>query len=497
MEYFKNQSVNIIKTENYIKVICNQNRSTPGIYFIVELDENQEVNISLTGYKKGKSKARLWIAHNKQCIEFSDSISLDLKTKTLKYILQNHGNIRKIYKVGILFSNPKKRDYFIISDYSFKINRIMDIKDVVNLKKKTSKYLYIYYYKEGNGHKNIIWQLYIKDNLNSYLDSILLTNLTKNILKMYDVVIIDYLALARYNPLDNRNTYLNILKEQKELKKAIYLHDMHEYTFLMHQNLKPDPKNNKPKKNPDLGTKHFIKLLKKYNIRNLISRCKCPEFDNILSEGKNILDNHYYITHHIDSKDFNDYKLKKEYDIVMYGTFSRNSYPFRSRLRKLLSKNSDKFRVKIINRKNGVYKKDLSKILNQSWMAVATKSNFDYLVCKYFEISASKCVVLGDMTDQGKNIWKNNYAHIDNTMSDEMILTKIEYYLNNKDLLKSYSQNMYEIIQNNYTYQNINIKLFSICEHINKKSNISLESINNIRRLKLDIIDEYKNQNLG
>lgn len=155
------------------------------------------------------------------------------------------------------------------------------------------------------------------------------------------------------------------------------------------------------------------------------------------------------------------------------------------------NKNKDKLRIKIIPRKNAIYNDKLSKLLNKSWMAVATKSNFNYLVCKYFEISSSKCVILGDMTKQGSSIWKNNYVHIDNSMSDDAIINKIEYYINNKKILSSFSENMYNIIHKNFTYQIIGLKMFCICESINELLDIDTDHINNINLLKEKIIYEH------
>jgi hypothetical protein len=451
MEFYKNQNVEIIKDNNKIKIIAKQNKSTPGAYFRIHIDDNETYKIIIKAVKKSRGTVKLWIAYNdNSCIEFSEKYKIENHVTNIEYNLSNNTGKRQLYKIGLLFNNCRNGDSIIIHKY--KIERIPG-----------SKYLYLYHYREGNGHYNAIWQNYVKEYARGKIDCIDITNANKELLKKYEVVIIDFYVLARYNPLKGRDKYLSMLEENKKI--GIYLHDMHEYTFIDDRELRKKALiDNQPSEIPGKGVKSFIKFLKTNNINYLISRCDCKEFENILLEGKDIINKHYYLPHHINPKQFRDYKLNKEYDIIIYGATSKSTYPFRARLKNILLKSN--FRIKYIPKKNAIYGEELSKLLNKSWIGIATKSNFDYLVCKYFEISASRCVVAGDMPIQGKKIWKNEYIDLNNDMSDKEIIDKLKFYLDNKDKLIKMMDEMHRIISDTYTYIKFTDKLKLICKDI-------------------------------
>ena len=451
MEFYKNQNVEIINENNKTKIISQQNKSTPGAFFRIHIDNNETYKINLKAVKKSKGIVKLWIAYNdNSCIEFSEKYKIENHITNIEYNLSNNTGKRQLYKIGLLFNNCRTGDYIII--HKNKVEKIPG-----------SKYLYLYHYREGNGHYNTIWQIYVKEYARGKMDCIDIININKELLEKYKVIIIDFYVLARYNPLKGRDKYLSMLEGNKKI--GIYLHDMHEYTFIDDKELRKKALiDNRPSEHPDKGVKSFIKFLKMYNINYLISRCECKEFYNILSAGKNIINRYYYLPHHINSKHFRYYELNKDYDIIIYGATSKSTYPFRARLKNILLKS--KFRIKYIPKKNAIYGEELSKLLNRSWIGIATKSNFDYLVCKYFEISASKCVVAGDMPNQGKKIWKNNYIDLNNNMSDKEIIDKLSVYLNNKDKLVKIMDEMYKKVSSNYTYSNFTDKLKLICKDI-------------------------------
>jgi len=318
MIYFKNQDV-IVEEHNYkMKIICNQRKSTPGIFFKLVLKPNEKYKICFNGYKVTKGYVFLWIKNSKKCIEFSKNHALGSKETEIEYFLINRTNIEQTYSIGLLFRYAKRGDYFFLNHYNFKkINDCTNISNILN--PKPSKYLYVYYYNGKCRQKNTMWQLSIRDELKYYMDCISLTDLTDKIVKHYDVIVVDYLSVARYNPLESRERYLNKLKNCS--KVAIFLHDMHEYTFATGKQTKKYyfTVKNRPYDRPGFGVKTFINFTKKYNIKYLISRCDCKEFDNILLAGKDHITKHYYLSHHIDSRYFRDYKSKKQYDILFYG----------------------------------------------------------------------------------------------------------------------------------------------------------------------------------
>jgi hypothetical protein len=459
MNYNRNQLVDIIEEEGNIKVISLQCKSTPGIYYNLELEGNTKCEIRIRGYKLKSSKVRLWIAYsNNKVIQFDDNYLLTNEDTELKYTLINEGSLRENYKVGLLFSNVKEGNTFILTDYS--INITTTEREYIS----NNEYLFIYYYKSGNGHPSSKWQLDIRDNVEGYMDCISLLEVTTEILNRYKVIIIDYLALARYNPLPNRDKYLEQIRRSK-CRKAIYLTDLHEYTFIYDRTVKPNSKCNKPNNKAGIGVKELIKFIDRYGFHYLISKCQCKEFDNILEEGKDIIKGHYYLPHHIDGNIFKNYNMDKTYDIVMYGIYHKNTYPFRNRLKNLLLKHKDRLRIKVIQSRRPIYNEGLSKLLNKSWIGIATKSNFNYLVRKYFEISASNCIVLGDMPDQGKGIWKDNYINVNNNMTDKEILDIVFDSLDNKDMLIDKSNKIMKIMTD-YRYDKIGIKLNRLCRSI-------------------------------
>ncbi|MCA9748906.1 MAG: glycosyltransferase, partial [Romboutsia sp.] len=85
-----------------------------------------------------------------------------------------------------------------------------------------------------------------------------------------------------------------------------------------------------------------------------------------------------------------------------------------------------------------------------SWLAIATPSEYDYLVAKYFEISACNTVVVGNMANSGRHIWNDNFIEINEKMSDIEIIETIKKALNDKKMIKDKAKIMYELIQTEY-----------------------------------------------
>ena len=81
-------------------------------------------------------------------------------------------------------------------------------------------------------------------------------------------------------------------------------------------------------------------------------------------------------------------------------------------------------------------KENLSTAINQSQLTICTKLKHNFLVGKYFETSLSNSVICGDMTKDGKKIWKNNYIHIDDDMTNKEIKEIILDALKDKERLK-------------------------------------------------------------
>lgn len=239
------------------------------------------------------------------------------------------------------------------------------------------------------------------------------------------------------------------LENEKEINEKIKLFDniKNKYLIIQDFNCNHDYQG---------GLNGLIKYLNEKNIKNLIT----PYLNNYgIKTIKSIIEdiNIIYLPHHIDETKFYNMNLKKKYDIFLYGNTSGKFYKFRNRLEKLFDKNSNKFRYKKWNSirnyfryNNKVSDKNLSRMINLSWITICTSSIFDLPLGKYFETGMSNSLVCGDIPIDIDNIWKGNYLKIFESDSDEEILNKIEKMLNNKELLIKLTNNSSDIMKNYY-----------------------------------------------
>ena len=271
-------------------------------------------------------------------------------------------------------------------------------------------------------------------------------------------------------PASTHNFNFNDLSKYKKFMdifnyKVLIFEDLHHYTFKCYQNL--------------------LDNLLKYNIYYFISFYDCLEYNYI----KKILHSWHgdeILTHYFDSNIFKDYKLEKEYDILLYGDTVQEAYPFRNRLSKLIRSDLfKKFKIKIINRNNYLINKndiddvikhrhELAKIINSSYLSIATCSKYDYFVCKYLEIAGSKSVVVGNIETLGKKIFEDNFIELNPTMTDQEIFNVIDKALSNKENLKKIADIMYNKVHDYYTIEkhykkNLDLKVNSIIQKINLK----------------------------
>ena len=158
---------------------------------------------------------------------------------------------------------------------------------------------------------------------------------------------------------------------------------------------------------------------------------------------------------------FKDYGFEKCYDIFYYGA-KNGYYPLRRKLLKLFRTKRFKDNFSIIVTEYREYtEEELAKMLNKSYLCVATMSSFEYLVKKYFEISASKSLILGDMPKQGYEIFKNNYVKISKNMSDDQIFNAIKRALNHKDCIATKTNNNYNIVREQHIIPIFHEKLYN------------------------------------
>ena len=184
----------------------------------------------------------------------------------------------------------------------------------------------------------------------------------------------------------------------------------------------------------------------------------------------------FYIPHHLDFDTFKDCGQEKEYDLFVYGSTWRKLYPCRWKLVKFIKTHlRNKINVKILNHpgygdnsaKNSVRGNDLSKMINKSWLGLCTSESHgpynkrnnpcDYWYKKYHETSLSNTVVLGTMPNEAKDLYKDDYIHIDNKMSNDKIVNVIQSALENKnDLIEKADK-----VRQRYTNAKLDIKNYN------------------------------------
>lgn len=188
----------------------------------------------------------------------------------------------------------------------------------------------------------------------------------------------------------------------------------------------------------------------------------------------------YVIPHHIDTDLYKDRGLPKIYDVLFYGNANPERYPFRHRLRRLLA--GSRFKVRIIEHPGAhVFDEErcseaLAQLINQSAISIATPSIGDYLVAKYFEISAAGSVVAGKMPAQGRNIWKQNYVQLEEDMSDLEILGRLTAALQDKDSLRHKRDLMGKLVRQEYSLDRYVERLKAVLKAIHESPAGAMET---------------------
>jgi len=168
-----------------------------------------------------------------------------------------------------------------------------------------------------------------------------------------------------------------------------------------------------------------------------------------------------WLPHSIDTEMFKDYKLKKQYDVLMVGQCSEKVYPNRTKAHKLL-KNRPYFR-KIdrpveSNVGDRIYDKwpvgeDYAKLLNQSEICITGGSIFDFPVMKYFEIPASKSLLVSnwfqELADLGFKDGENMVVADYNKLHSQM-----KSLLSDKKQLRRLQNSGYEFIRKFHKCEN-------------------------------------------
>jgi len=207
--------------------------------------------------------------------------------------------------------------------------------------------------------------------------------------------------------------------------------------------------------------------------------------DNLLRSYQQNFPNKY-ITHFksrfVNTNRFKDWKQNKIYDVVLFGSrhtnvpkqptindasFYKNNpnanlnfYPLRAKLENILLQmhKAGIINVKILNETGSKISQfnneNLSKIINQSWLAVATTSRTNIMMDKYLEIAASNTTILGNIPTDYKQYFAGNIVEVDLHMTNTQICEKIVDALLDKKELQNKSRRMYEIVRKEFALDN-------------------------------------------
>ncbi len=109
----KNQNVDIIKSNNFIKIINMQNSSTPGIKYKVNLKQSTDYTLIVNGYKSNKKyNVKFWIVNLRYIPILNETYYLsDIEEKhIIKFNTQENEDLY----IGLLFDNCPMYDYFVV-----------------------------------------------------------------------------------------------------------------------------------------------------------------------------------------------------------------------------------------------------------------------------------------------------------------------------------------------------------------------------------------------
>lgn len=336
------------------------------------------------------------------------------------------------------------------------------------LTKKTKKVLYINYFCNEIANKlfAIKIDLYMKKYIERFADICNILDVDGVNLNNYDLLLLNIMAFVpQINGLEKKiiETKANKIKNHK--KVAILLHDLHDYSLKYSQSmfkLNTIIENGKKKYVPNLSNniakREYVKFFEQLNIKYLISIYDCPEYDFFYKNFKNIK-KFFIISHGFCPYIFKPLEVNKKYDILFYGCEKREVYPFRVRIYEICKRMNLKIKkldyvMGDANSKKKQSEEVLCKYINQSWLCIACVSNFSYFVRKYLEISACNSLVLGDTNKQGEKIIGNNMVKISSEMSDNEIMDKIKYHLDNKKIIYEKTINNHKKLKN-YTYKKV------------------------------------------
>ena len=159
----------------------------------------------------------------------------------------------------------------------------------------------------------------------------------------------------------------------------------------------------------------------------------------------------YHIPHCAKKEIFYNNHTKKTIDILLCGSIGRH-YPLRQRLQKLLSKFPKKYNCVEYKHPGyiqtdaytDVYLKDFAKVINNAKICITCTSKYKYRLGKMVEIPMCNSVLACDLPEQDIETFKQIMIVLDEKSTDDDILNKLVYYLENPKELEEIRKKGYE-----------------------------------------------------
>jgi len=226
---------------------------------------------------------------------------------------------------------------------------------------------------------------------------------------------------------------------------------------------------------------NIVNIINVYHFNYIFYKYDCEQLDAIIKHTHS--DIKYIKTPHcIDPNKFKIIpNIKKDIDILLYGNLS-DFYPFRQRIFTLLKQSNISYGylphpgyIKDTALHNDIcIEQNLCELINKAKFTIVTCSKFEYLLKKYIEITMCGSIMIGNYPTKENNLYKDNYIHIHEEMSDEDIIQKIQNGLIMYNTIKdTYIDYCNKISNDNYTYKK-GLELFEkAIDYIKKNINMN------------------------
>ena len=205
------------------------------------------------------------------------------------------------------------------------------------------------------------------------------------------------------------------------------------------------------------------------NFHYLISTYDCDALREVAGRCRT-LEGVSILPHHVNTAIFSDQGLDRTIDVLLYGNVDRSYYAFRRRLFSLIEDrlpNVTRIAHPTYHRFDpACCGEGLAGLLNRSHIAVAAATDDDYLVAKFFEISACATVLAGSMARQGKPIWEDSYIPLDESMTDEEIVARLRDALADLAPHRQAALRMSERIHHDWSVERYPERLLQIAEQM-------------------------------